>query len=152
KDPETWPQAFEQLKHFIQQKRSADKKVKFFDEFPWLQTQNSGFLRAFDYWWNSWATKQADLLVVICGSAASWMIKNIVHNRGGLHNRITRKIRLLPFTLEETAFYLESRHIHLDRYSIVQLYMAMGGIPHYLKEIKKGESATQAIDRLCFTK
>ncbi|HTJ12276.1 MAG TPA: winged helix-turn-helix domain-containing protein, partial [Dinghuibacter sp.] len=88
----------------------------------------------------------------ICGSAASWMIKNIVHNRGGLHNRITRKIRLLPFTVKETALYLEARHINLDRYSVLQLYMALGGIPHYLKEIKRGESATQAIDRLCFAK
>jgi uncharacterized protein len=80
------------------------------------------------------------------------MIKNIVNNKGGLHNRITRKIRLLPFTLLETEKYLQFRKINLDRYQILQLYMVMGGIPHYLKEIIKGESSAQSIDRICFTK
>jgi hypothetical protein len=80
------------------------------------------------------------------------MIRNVVNNKGGLHNRITRKIRLLPFTLRETAKYLEARHINIQPYHILQLYMVMGGIPHYLKEVRKGESATQSIDRICFTK
>lgn len=150
--PANWPDAFDLLSHQLQSKLNADKCVVFLDEFPWLHTHRSGFLAAFDHWWNSWANKQANLIVVICGSAASWMIKNIVNNRGGLHNRITRKIRLQPFTLQETEKYLQSLNAGLDRYQLLQLYMVMGGIPHYLKEIRKGESATQVIDRVCFTK
>lgn len=122
------------------------------DEFPWLNTHKSGFLPAFDLWWNGWGNRQPNLIVVVCGSAASWMIKNVVNNRGGLHNRITRKIRLLPFTLQETEQYLHELNVNPDRYQILQLYMVMGGIPHYLKEVRGGESATQAIDRICFTK
>ncbi|MEO8413812.1 MAG: ATP-binding protein, partial [Ginsengibacter sp.] len=128
------------------------KQYFFLDEFPWLSTHKSGFLPAFDHWWNSWGNKQSNLVVVICGSAASWMIQNIVKNKGGLHNRITRKIRLVPFSLQETEKYLHSRQVNLDRYQILQLYMIMGGIPHYLKEVNKGDSSTQAIDRICFTK
>jgi predicted AAA+ superfamily ATPase len=131
-------------------KLAVGKAVIFLDEFPWLNTQKSGFLPAFDHWWNSWGNTQPNIVVVICGSAASWMIKNIVNSRGGLHNRITRKIRLLPFTLSETAEYLQAQHINLERYHLLQLYMVMGGIPHYLKEVKKGESAMQAIDRRDF--
>ncbi len=80
------------------------------------------------------------------------MIQNIVNNKGGLHNRISRKIRLLPFNLSETEEFLKSRSVTLNRYQILQIYMAMGGIPQYLKWILPGESASQAVDRLCFTK
>lgn len=92
------------------------------------------------------------MVVVICGSAASWMIENIVNNHGGLHNRITRQIILQAFNLSETEAYLQARNIHFKRYQIVELYMDLGGIPHYLKEIKLGESAVQNIDDICFAK
>ena len=150
--PASWSEAFQQLANWLQPLLLKEKRLVFFDEFPWLDTSRSGFLSAFDYFWNTWAVKQKNLLLIICGSAASWMIKNIVHNKGGLHNRISYSIRLLPFTLSETEAYLKSRAIILDRYQIIQLYMAMGGIPHYLKNIHKGESAAQAIDRICFSK
>jgi AAA+ ATPase superfamily predicted ATPase len=150
--PRNWLQAFAILQQYLSEKPRKKKAVVFFDEFPWLHSQRSGFLAAFEHFWNSWASRQADLVVVICGSAASWMIENIVNNKGGLHNRITRQIRLLPFNLAETAAYLKSRGINLDQYQILQLYMAMGGIPQYLKGIQAGESAAQNLDRLCFVK
>lgn len=150
--PAKWADAFEQLSHYLTPKLATARCVVFLDEFPWLNTHKSGFLPAFDHWWNSWGTKQNNLVVVICGSAASWMIQHIVNNKGGLHNRITRKISLLPFNLKETEAFLHSRNVQMDRYQILQLYMVMGGIPHYLKGVKKGESSTQAIDRICFTK
>lgn len=150
--PSTWADAFDQLSHYLTPKLAFGRSVIFLDEFPWLSTHKSGFLQAFDQWWNSWGTKQDNLVVIICGSAASWMIQNIVNNKGGLHNRITRKIRLLPFNLKETEEFLHARNVNIDRYQVLQIYMAMGGIPHYLKEVKKGESSTQAIDRICFTK
>jgi AAA+ ATPase superfamily predicted ATPase len=150
--PDNWSDAFDLLTHLLSVKMQNGKAVVFLDEFPWLNTHKSGFLAAFDHWWNSWGNTQSKLVVVICGSAASWMIKNVVNNRGGLHNRITRKIRLLPFTLQEASKYLETRHVNMERYHLLQIYMVMGGIPHYLKEVQKGESATQAIDRICFSK
>lgn len=150
--PRSWIQAFKMLTDYLTPIIKKQKKVVFFDEFPWINTPRSGFLPAFENFWNIWASKQKNLVVVICGSAASWMIQKVINNRGGLHNRVTRKIRLLPFTVGETALFLSSRKIKLDKYQVLQLYMVMGGIPQYLKEIEKGESATQAIDRICFTK
>jgi AAA+ ATPase superfamily predicted ATPase len=149
--PKDWQEAFQLLRTFLKTKVGSDKKVIFFDELPWLATHKSGFLSAFGYFWNTWASKQ-NLIVVICGSAAAWMIQKVINNKGGLHNRITRRIYLEPFTLSETAKYLESRHIHFDYYQITQLYMAMGGIPHYLKEIEGDKSAVQNIDYICFSK
>jgi AAA+ ATPase superfamily predicted ATPase len=150
--PKNWTEAFWVLKEFLTPVLKKRKTVVFFDEFPWLSSHKSGFLSAFEFFWNQWASQQKNLVVAICGSAATWMIKKVVNSRGGLHNRLTRKIRLLPFTLNETEQYLKSNGVHLDRYQMLTIYMAMGGVPHYLKEIKKGESATQCIDNLYFTK
>lgn len=149
---DSWLQAFYDLDRYLLDKLDADKPaVIFFDEFPWIHTPRSNFLRAFDHWWNSSGTKRQNLKVVICGSAASWMIERIFNDRGGLHNRVTQRIRLLPFTLGETAAFLNHIGAALDYYQILQLYMAMGGIPYYLQHIVPGESAAQIIDRLCFT-
>lgn len=150
--PASWIQAFKMLTDYLTPVIRRQKKVVFFDEFPWINTPRSGFLPAFENFWNTWASLQKNLVVVICGSAASWMIREVINNKGGLHNRVTRKIRLLPFTLGETESFLKARKVKLDKYQLLQLYMVMGGIPQYLKEIETGESAIQAIDRICFSK
>jgi predicted AAA+ superfamily ATPase len=150
--PQHWLQAFRYLIHLLEANPSDAKRVLFLDEFPWLDHKKSDFLASFDHFWNHWASKQRNLILVICGSSASWMIQNIVRNKGGLHNRITQKIRLQPFTLYETQLFLQSNRVNLSQYDILQLYMVTGGIPHYLNNIQAGESASQAIDRLCFAK
>lgn len=148
--PEDWFNAFVRLIQHMKTKVDTEKRVVFFDELPWLATTRSGFLQGLSFFWNSWAVNQ-NVVVVICGSAASWMIQKVVNHQGGLHNRITQLIQLYPFTLAETEAYLSSRNVHLNRYQTTQLYMAMGGIPHYLKEVKAGEGAVETINRICFS-
>jgi uncharacterized protein len=151
KKPTDWMDAFWQLISILGKQDKPEKAIIFLDEISWLATPKSGFLEALGFFWNSWASKQ-NIVVVLCASAASWMIQKIVYHKGGLHNRITKRIDLQPFTLHETELYLKSRNVVSDRYQILQLYMAMGGIPHYLKEVEAGKSAIQNIDALCFTK
>ena len=148
--PSDWFEAFQLLINYLSPLMGKNKKVVFFDELPWLATAKSDFLSGLAYFWNSWAVRE-NVVVVICGSAASWMIQKVVHHKGGLHNRITKRIYLQPFTLAETEKYLKSRHINFDRYQILHLYMAMGGIPHYLKEVRASRSIVQNIDYLCFS-
>ncbi|MEO8403299.1 MAG: ATP-binding protein [Chitinophagaceae bacterium] len=150
--PANWIEAFDALAQYIGTRDPKKKSVIFLDELPWLDGRKSGFLSAFEHFWNSWASRQPNLLVIVCGSAASWMIRHIVNAKGGLHNRITQKIELAPFTLAETESYLKSRGSKLDRYAILQIYMALGGIPHYLKTVGKDNSPTQVIDKACFSK
>jgi hypothetical protein len=150
--PGTWIQAFKMLTRYLTPLLKKQRRVIFIDEFPWISSPRSGFMPAFENFWNTWASLQPNLIVVICGSSASWMIKKVLNSRGGLHNRVTRRIRLLPFTLDETEEFFRVRKVNLDRYQLLQLYMVMGGIPQYLKEVERGESAIQAIDRTCFTK
>ena len=152
KKPKSWIEAFHQLGNYLDTLKSKKKKVVFIDEFPWLDTRKSNFLPAFDNFWNNYASKRNDIVVVICGSAASYMIQNIIKNKGGLHNRLTQIIKLAPFNLDETEQLLIQNRVKYTRYNILQIYMAMGGIPHYLEKILPGESVAQAIDRLCFEK
>jgi uncharacterized protein len=150
--PADWFSAFDLTIQLLQKKLRRKKAIILLDEFPWMQTPKSNFLAAFEQFWNGWASKQNNLAVILCGSAASWMIQNVVRNKGGLHNRITQKIALQPFNLNETEAFLKSRNVQLNRYQTVQLYMAFGGVPHYLQQAKPGLSAAQIIDKVCFTK
>ena len=147
KPPTNWLDAFQMLTLYFESQDLSEKIVLFFDELPWIATHKSGFLKAFGAFWNNWAS-QRNVVIVICGSAASWMIQKVVRDRGGLHNRITHRINLKPFNLAETTAYFKGRSLNLNAYQTIQLYMAMGGIPHYLKEVEGGIGAAQNIDRI----
>lgn len=144
-----WLEAFENLIQCLQTLPKSKKTVLFFDEFPWLDSQKSGFKTAFAHFWNSYASRN-NVLVIICGSAATYMIEKVLNDKGGLHNRVTQYINLQPFTLKETELFLTQKGINLNKYQIVQLYMVFGGIPHYLNQVEKGLSAAQNIDKQCF--
>ncbi len=151
-NPSDWLTTFTLLEAYLKKLKKPGKKVIFIDEFPWMATARSKFLMAFENFWNHYCTKRKDLIVIICGSAASYMIQKIIKNKGGLHNRITRQIRLLPFNLGETQQFLKSRGIDYTLYDTTQIYMTMGGVPHYLEKLRKGASVAQNIDQLCFEK
>jgi hypothetical protein len=148
--PTSWLDAFQQLITCLETQTSKEKQVVFFDELPWLATRRSDFLKGLSFFWNSWAS-QKNIVVVICGSSASWMIQKVVEHKGGLHNRLTKRVHLYPFNLYETEAFLKSINVNFNRYQIVELYMAMGGIPHYLNEVEGGLSAAQNIERICFS-
>lgn len=147
--PNTWTEAFGLLIKLLE-KSSNSRKVVFLDELPWIDTPKSDFLRAFEHFWNAWASVRNDIVLVVCGSAASWLVKNIVRNHGGLHNRLTYKIKLNPFSLCETKSYLETLGIRWDERTIAECYMILGGIPYYLKMLDKRLSLAQNVDRLFF--
>ncbi len=148
--PTSWLDAFQQLITCLESMTSTEKQVVFFDELPWLATRRSDFLKGLSFFWNSWAS-QKNIVVVICGSSASWMIQKVVEHKGGLHDRLTKRVHLFPFNLYETEAFLKNLNIHFNRYQIVELYMAMGGIPHYLNEVEAGLSAAQNIEQICFS-
>ena len=147
--PQNWFFAFQQLIDYLE-KNTDKKKVIFFDELPWFDNHKSDFIQSLEHFWNSWASARDDIILIVCGSAASWMINQLINNRGGLHNRVTEKILLNPFKLKETEKLLRLKNPSIDRYQILQLYMVMGGIPYYLEAVKGNQSATQNIERICF--
>jgi hypothetical protein len=141
----------DRLTDYLKSLPAADKKVIFLDEIAWFETPRSGFLAALDNFWNQFCSKRDDIILVICGSAASWIIDKVINNRGGLHNRITDHIQLMPFTLKETKEFLEMNRVQLTLKDIAQLYMCVGGVPYYLKDVQAGRSVPQLLDDLFFT-
>ncbi len=149
--PNTWHDAFQLLTQVMQEKVKKGKIVLFFDELPWLASPKSNFLSALDFYWNRYWVDMPHLKLIVCGSAASWMIKNIIRNRGGLHNRLTGRIRLEPFNLKETQQFLSEKYPNINNAQLLQIYSVMGGIPHYLKLLDAKLSITQNIDKLFFS-
>jgi uncharacterized protein len=151
KMPDNWFQMFQLLITALEDCNDT-KKIIFFDELPWLDEPQADFIPALEHFWNSWASARRDVILIVCGSAASWMVNNLINNHGGLHNRVTHRIQLEPFTLSECEAFLRQKKATYDRYQIIQLYMAMGGIPFYLKAVNTSKSVAQNINDLCFSK
>lgn len=149
---ENWLVAFQRLRLHLENQSPSGKKVIFIDELPWMDTHGSDFLIALEHFWNAWATNRRDILLIVCGSAASWMLNELINSTGGLHNRVTARMKIHPFTLEETEEMLKAKNCVLDRYQILQLYMCIGGIPYYLDAIEPGMSAAQNIQQILFSK
>lgn len=152
-----WFDAFDQLERIlarpdVHREESGGKRVVFIDEMPWLDSPRTDFITALELFWNRWGSAQGDLLLVVCGSATSWVIKNLFKNRGGLHNRVTARIHLQPFTLGECEQYYRANGIELTRYQMIESYMVFGGIPYYLDLMHRRLGLAQNIDRLCFAR
>lgn len=145
-----WRGAFANLNRLIEQSDREAKKVVFLDEMPWMATANSDFLSALDYFWNRWASTRHDVLLIVCGSATSWIIDKIVNGVGGLHNRLTRQMMLRPFSLGESEGFCQSRGISISKYQHIEAYMMFGGIPYYLSLMDERLSLYQNIDTLYF--
>ena len=149
KRPKNWSQAFFMLGQHLNTLPEG-KKVVFIDELPWLDAPNSKFVSALDHFWNGWATARKDIVLVVCGSATSWIMDKIVMNYGGLHNRLTEQIFLRPFTLHECEEYAQQRNLGMSRRNILETYMILGGIPFYWDMLRKDLSWAQNIDRMFF--
>lgn len=145
-----WTEAFDALQRLLETYSIPGKKVVFFDEMPWMDTPKSDFVSALENFWNGWANMRDDIVLVACGSATSWMVDKLLHNQGGLFNRITQKIYLRPFKLSEMEQYLDEKHFGWNRYQIAQCYMILGGIPFYLTLLNPKLSLLSNIDELFF--
>ena len=147
---DSWAEAFDHLATLLGGLRGKRKKVVFFDEMPWADTHKSDFVAALEQFWNGWANLRNDILFIACGSATSWMVDRVLHNKGGLFNRVTQHIYLSPFRLSEVEQYMEKHNFGWDRYQTAQCYMALGGVPFYLTLLDPSQSLAQNIDRLFF--
>lgn len=150
--PKDWLQAFQWLKDFLSSKPKSRRLVVFLDELPWMDTPRSGFVTAFEHFWNGWGAGQRNLMLVVCGSATSWVNDKLINSTGGMYGRTTCEIHLSPFSLGECKQFFERNNCPMNDYDVIQTYMVMGGIPYYLAYIDNGMSLPQNIDFLFFSK
>jgi AAA+ ATPase superfamily predicted ATPase len=151
KPPATWHDALNLLSTALEKQALKKQKIiLFFDELPWMATKKSGLIQAIDYFWNTQWSQWKNFKFIVCGSAASWMLDHLINAKGGLYNRLTRSLLLRPFSLSQTQQFLLHHKIILKPKQILDLYLMMGGVPHYLKQIKKSLSVIQNIEKICF--
>lgn len=150
--PTSWLEAFFLLEKLLQEKDDGRRQVVFLDELPWLDTPKSDFIRAFEAFWNTWGCSRKNLMVIVCGSANSWIQDKLINNHGGLYNRVTYEMKLVPFNLCECEAFYQACAVNLSRYDIVQSYMIFGGIPFYMGYVNPKMSLAQNIDHLFFSK
>lgn len=150
--PTSWLEAFLLLEKFLQAKDDGSRQVVFLDELPWLDTPKSGFVRAFEAFWNTWGCHRKNLMVIVCGSANSWIQDKLINNHGGLYNRVTYEMKLSPFNLSECEQLYKEYNVNMSRYDIVQSYMIFGGIPYYMGYINPKMSLAQNVDNLFFNR
>lgn len=146
-----WQDVFVLFKKYLQSLSKKKKQVIIIDELPWIATPKSGFIQLLAHLWNDYLSQEKHFILLICGSATSWIREKIINDKGGFHNRINLAINLAPFTLAETKQFFQSKKIQFTDTGIAEIYMAMGGLPYYLEQIERGESPTKAIERLCFS-
>lgn len=146
-----WQTAFLHLKTHLKTLDKSKKHVIFIDELPWIATSKSGFVQMLAHFWNDYLSKELHFILVVCGSATSWITKKIINDTGGLHNRVTENIHLYPFNLSETATFFKEKGLQFTIQEVAKIYMTLGGIPFYLENLRKGESFAAAIERLCFS-
>ena len=147
--PTNWLEAFEMLKDLVRQS-NEEKKVIFIDELSWIDTPKSDLLKALEHFWNSWASSRRDIVLIICSSVTSWMMKKIIRNKGGLYHRLTCRLYLQPFSLLECEQYAKAMGLELRRMQILETYMILGGVPFYWSFLQKDLSVAQNIDMLFF--
>lgn len=145
-----WIDAFDELKQVIRNSRQR-RKIVFIDEMPWMDTPKSGFVPALEHFWNGWASARKDVMLIICGSATSWIIDKVLRNKGGLHGRVTEQIPLNPFSLRECELYAQARGLDYTRRMVTECYMSIGGIPYYWRMLRRGMSPAQNFDDLFFS-
>ena len=150
--PKSWLEAFLLLEKFLQKIDDGSRQVVFLDELPWLDTPQSGFMQAFEGFWNNWGCHRKNLMVIVCGSANSWILDNLINNHGGLYGRVTREIKLSPFNLHECEAFYKENEVVFSRYDIVQSYMIFGGIPYYMEYMDSEKSFAQNVDEAFFAK
>ena len=150
KAPNSWNEAFHTLGKLLEMEPERKRKIVFLDELPWLAARRSGVMQALEYAWNKTWSTIPNLKLIVCGSAASWMLNRVIREKGGLHNRLTQRIHLKPFSLKESKAYLASRGIHLKDEQTLEIYMVLGGIPYYLRQLDRRRSVSQNINALCF--
>lgn len=150
--PKDWLEAFYMLEVFLRDRDDGSRQLVFLDELPWMDTKKSGFMTGFESFWNGWACHRHNIMVIVCGSATSWIQDKLINNHGGLYNRVTYQMKLEPFSLNECDAFLKDCGIEMSQYDVAQSYMIVGGVPYYLGYFSRGKSLPQIVDDLFFNR
>ena len=123
------------------------KKLLIIDEFPYMCKSNSGIPSVLQNLWDA-KLKNANVMIILCGSAMSFIEKELLAEKNPLYGRATG-----IYKMTEMGFYDAARFFpdYSDKDKVL-LYAVLGGIPHYLCQFETELSLADNIKRNILSK
>ena len=128
---QNWIDVFKYLHQYTQ----TGTCTLYFEEVQWLADYEEDFVSELKYAWDNWFRHNPQLVIVLCGSATSFMINKVVHSKA-LYNRSQHELCLREFTLNEVRQFFKKSAPK----DVMDAYLLVGGIPEYLNRLKKNSS------------
>ena len=123
------------------------KKLLIIDEFPYMCKGNKSIPSVLQNLWDA-KLRDANVMIVLCGSAMSFIEKELLAEKNPLYGRATG-----IYKMKEMGFYDAIKFFpdYSERDKVIA-YSVLGGIPHYLKQWNPKFSVAENIKRNILTK
>lgn len=148
--PKVYSDDWLDLFQLLAERAHSGKVLLLFDEISWIGSKDPQFLGKLKTAWDTLFKRNNQLLFVLCGSASSWIEKNILSSTGFL-GRVAYSLNLQELPIRDCALFWQNRQAHISAYEIYKVLSVTGGIPRYLEEINPQITAEDNIQQLCFT-
>ncbi len=149
--PEVKADDWSKLFLLLFEKIKRGRVVLLFDEISWMGSEDPDFLGKIKNAWDQKFKKNPELIFVLCGSAASWIDKNILRSTGYL-GRVSYTLTLEELPLKDCSHFWAKLSQNISAFEKFKILSVTGGIPKYLEEIDPNMSAEENIKELCFKK
>jgi AAA+ ATPase superfamily predicted ATPase len=131
-----WEQAF----HSITELPGSGKKLLIIDEFPYLVKNNGTIPSLIQNLWDE-SLKNENIMIILCGSAMSFIEKKILAEKNPLYGRATGILKM-----REMSFYDAIRFFpDYSNHDKILAYAVLGGIPHYLRQFDDSKNLSENI-------
>ncbi len=148
--PKIIAQDWNDLFWMLAEKAKEGRVVILFDEISWMGSADSDFLGKLKNAWDLHFKKNDQLILILCGSASSWIEKNILSSTGFV-GRISLTLTLGELPLKDCQQFWGKKNAMLSPMEKFKILSVTGGVPRYLEEIDPTLEAEMNIKNLCFS-
>lgn len=138
-----WEQAFRSILDVP----GDEKKILVIDEFPYMVRGNSSIPSILQSLWDE-VLKNANVMIILCGSAMSFMEKEILAEKNPLYGRATGILKMNELNFYDAIQFVPSYSAEEK----IMTYAILGGIPHYLKQFDDSLSLEENIQKNILTR
>ena len=135
------------LKSVLQLPYGDQKKLLIIDEFPYMCKGNESIPSILQTLWDE-CLKDENVMLVLCGSAMSFIEKELLSEKNPLYGRATGIYKMDAMGFYDAAQFFPT-YSHRDQ---IMAYAVLGGIPHYLRQFDPAISLEENIKQNILTK
>lgn len=135
------------LKSVLDLPYGDEKKLLIIDEFPYMCRGNESIPSVLQNLWDE-LFKDENIMIVLCGSAMSFIEKELLAEKNPLYGRATGIYKMEAMSFYDAVQFFPN---YTDRDKIIA-YSILGGIPHYLRQFDADLPLEENIKRNILTK